>query len=365
MINSIDRRREPEKMKVTITAGSWLKGVIVIALALALFKIRDIVLVILTAIVIASAVEPAALWAKKYRIPRLPTILAVYVILALTFAGLFYFLLLPLLGEFSNFVSSFPQYSEAILTDPGFSNTFGGNIWDTISTSFSPEDIINHINTLVSTFSKGVFSSASIVFGGALSFLLIVILSFYLAVQEDGVGKFLKTITPWKQEHYVLGLWRRSKHKIGLWMQGQLLLGAIIMVLVYLGLLLIGIEHALLLAVFAGLLEIIPIFGPIIAAIPAILIGFTQGGASTGLVVAGLFLIVQQFENQLIYPLVVKKVVGVPPMVSILALLIGGQLAGFLGILISVPMATVVIEFLNDLEERKNAQISEINKANS
>lgn len=364
MLTSIDRRKEPENVRMTITASSWLKGVVVFALALALFKIRDIVLVVLTAIVIASAVEPAAVWAKRYKIPRIPTILAVYVFLALIFAGLFYFLLLPLLGEFTNFVASFPQYSEAILADPGFTGSFG-NIWGAISNSFSPDDIISHINTLVGTFSKGAFSSASIVFGGALSFILIVVLSFYLAVQDDGVGKFLKTITPWKHESYILSLWNRSKHKIGLWMQGQLLLAVIIMVLVYLGLLLIGIEHALLLAVLAGVLEIIPIFGPIMAAIPAVLIGFTQGGTSTGLIVAGLFLIIQQFENQLIYPLVVKKVVGVPPMVSILALLIGGKLAGFLGILISVPLATVVIEFLNDLEEKKMARISEINKTNS
>jgi predicted PurR-regulated permease PerM len=136
-------------------------------------------------------------------------------------------------------------------------------------------------------------------------------------------------------------------------MQGQLLLAVIVMVLVYLGLLLIGIPHALLLAVLAGAFEIIPLFGPILSAIPGIFVAFAFGGTSTALIVAGLYLVIQQFENHLIYPLVVKKVVGVPPMVSILALLIGGELAGFLGLLISVPLATVVMELLSDLEERK------------
>lgn len=366
MTEFLDRRKEPEKVQFSITASSWVKGVVVVALAFALFTIRDIVLIILTAIVIASAIDPVAIWAKKYKIPRIPTILAVYVGMAVLFAGLFYFLFLPLLGEASNFISEFPQYSNALLTDPNFSDTFGeGSFWGSVSDSFSPEQIVGQLNNIVSTFSKGAFSSVSFIFGGALSFLLIVVLSFYLAVQEDGVGQFLKAITPWKQERYILNLWNRSRHKIGLWMQGQLLLAAIIMVLVYLGLLLIGIEHALLLAVLAGVLEIIPIFGPIIAAIPAVLIAFAQGGTSMGLIVIGLFLIVQQFENQLIYPLVVKKVVGVPPMVSILAILIGGQLAGFLGVLISVPVATVIIELIADMEERKIAKISEINRANS
>ncbi len=146
-------------------------------------------------------------------------------------------------------------------------------------------------------------------------------------------------------------------------MQGQLLLGVIIMVLVYLGLLLVGVEHALLLAVSAGVLEIIPIFGPILASIPAILIAYSGAGMTQALVVAGLFLVVQQFENQLIYPLVVKKVVGVPPMISILALIIGGQLAGFIGIVISVPLATILMELFSDMEQRKIAHTPKTEEA--
>lgn len=363
-METLDRRREPEKQKMIITTGSWVRGVVVIASALALFYIRDVILIILTAIVIASAIEPAASWGKRYGIPRLPTILGVYILSALSLAGLFYFLFLPLIGEAANFIKAFPEYSTHLLTKPGFSDIFGpGGVLSGVSDSLSAENIMTNINGLLAAVSHGAFSSASAIFGGALSFILIVILSFYLAVQEDGVGKFLKVITPWKQEEYIVDLWRRSKLKIGLWMQGQLLLGVIIMVLVYLGLLLIGIDHALLLAVMAGMFEIIPLFGPIISAIPAVLIAFGQGGMSLGIIVAGLFLITQQFENHLIYPLVVKKVVGVPPMVSIIALLVGGQLAGFLGILISVPVATALVEFLNDLEEKKVTQIRGIKEA--
>jgi predicted PurR-regulated permease PerM len=97
-----------------------------------------------------------------------------------------------------------------------------------------------------------------------------------------------------------------------------------------------------------------------LAAIPAILVGFAGGGMPLALIVAGLFIIIQQFENQLIYPLVVKKVVGVPPMVSIIALLIGGELAGFLGVVISVPVAAVLMELLGDLEKEKVARISDL-----
>lgn len=356
-MQELERRREAEKRTMVITTGSWIRAALVVIVTLALFVIRDLILVFLTAIVIASAIEPVAIWAKRQRIPRLPAILGLYICIALVFAGTFYFLFLPLLGEVSNFIRMFPEYSKAIASDPAFSSAFGSSsLFGDVAHSISIQDIIGRVNSLVTSFSRGAFSSASAIFGGVFSFILIVILSFYLAVQEDGVGKFLKVVTPWKQEKYIANLWRRSQAKIGLWMQGQVLLAVIIMILTYLGLLLVGVEHALLLATFAGLLEIIPLFGPIIAAIPAVLVGFSGGGMTEALVVVGLFLIIHQFENQLIYPLVVKKVVGVPPMVSILALLVGGALGGFLGLVISVPMATILMEFFSDLEQEKSAR---------
>lgn len=339
-------KHEP-KDRLVITTGSWVRAVLVIALAFAAFLIRDIFLVMLVSIVIASAVEPGAVWAKRRGIPRLPAILGIYILSAVAFAGLFYFLLLPLFGEISNLISQLPDYAD---------NFSGGT---PLGSNLNLGDLVDQINNALLSFSQGLLSSVTLFFGGVTSFVLIVILSFYLAVQEDGVGKFLRIVTPWKQEKYILDLWNRSRQKIGFWMQGQLLMSVIVAVLVYLGLLLLGVPHALLLALAAGLFEIIPLFGPILAAIPAVVLGFNDGGTSMALLVTGLFVIIQQFENQLIYPLVVKKVVGVPPMVSILALLIGAKLAGFLGIVISVPLAAIFIEFISDLEKEKSQRALE------
>ena len=142
-------------------------------------------------------------------------------------------------------------------------------------------------------------------------------------------------------------------------MQGQLLSSALVMMLVYIGLFFVGIPHALLLAVLAGVFELIPLFGATLAAIPAVFIAYVSGDMSTALIVAGLYIVIQQLEGHIIYPLVVKKVVGVSPMISIMALVIGGTLAGFLGVLISVPVAAAVIEFVSDFEARKITQTSE------
>ena len=103
-------------------------------------------------------------------------------------------------------------------------------------------------------------------------------------------------------------------------------------------------------------METIPLFVPIIAAIPAVAASYVDGGTSSALVVAGLYLIIHQFENHLIYPLVVKKIIGVPPIVVILSLLIGFKLAGFLGLLLSVPLSSMLIEFVDDIQKRKVSQ---------
>jgi predicted PurR-regulated permease PerM len=164
------------------------------------------------------------------------------------------------------------------------------------------------------------------------------------------VDDFLRIVTPKPQQSYVLSLWRRAQEKIGLWMQGQLLLGIIMGVLVFLGLTILGVKHALVLAVVAAVFEIIPVFGPTLSAIPAVTIAFVDGGATLGFLTVALYVIAQQFENHLIYPLVVTRVVGVPPLLIILALICGGELAGFLGIILSVPIAATIQELARDIE---------------
>ncbi|OHA91528.1 MAG: hypothetical protein A2758_00210 [Candidatus Zambryskibacteria bacterium RIFCSPHIGHO2_01_FULL_49_18] len=343
--------------KLSITTGSWVRGAVVVGLAYVFYQISDFILVVIASIIIASAIEPVTQWAKRRSIPRLPTVIAVYILGALFLAGFFYFLLLPLIGEVSSFIRTLTVYSNSIVNNNVLSGMFKTqNIFGQIDTRGLLSDLNSYLNTFSEFLSQGVFTTVSVVFGGVVSFVIMIVLSFYLAVQEDGIGKFLRIIVPLKHENYAISLWRRSQVKIGYWMQGQLLLAVLIMVLVYVGLLIIGVPHALLLAFLAGVLELIPLFGPVLAAIPALFIAYTAGGMTTVAIVGLLYILIQQLENHVIYPLVVKKLVGVPAIISILALVIGGQLAGFLGIIISVPVAAVVMEFVNDLEERKIAK---------
>lgn len=341
---------------IHISVSAVLKVIAVLVLVATLFILRDILLIVLTAIVVASALEPIIRWFRHYKIPRLPAVVLVYLSAAAVLVGSFYFLFLPLLNETSSFLSSLPHYADSVkLWEPFKGSTFLGSqqFVQDLSTRFSVADVVNGINQTFSDSSQGLLSTINTIFGGVLGFILIIVLSFYLAVQENGIGLFLKAVTPLGHQEYVLGLWKRAENKIGLWMQGQVLLIVIVGVLTYLGLTLLGVEHALLLAVLAGLFEIIPVFGPILSSIPAVAVAFVSGGVSPALFVAGLYIIIQQFENHLIYPLVVRKVVGVPAIVVILALIAGYTLAGFIGIILSMPIAAVLMELFHDIQKDK------------
>jgi predicted PurR-regulated permease PerM len=350
--------RSSEKM-IVISAGTIIKAILIALSFVAFYYLRDVVLVVILAVIIASSVEPGTQWFLRRRVPRILSVLLMYSTALMGLVLMFYFLFLPLLNQSVTFLSTLPGYLGQLQVWNPIQNIeilSSNSAIEGFSKNFSLGEIVKQVSTSVSSLSNGFFSTASTIFGGVLSFLLVIVLSFYLSVESDGVTSFLRIVTPAKNEQYIISLWKRSQHKIGLWMQGQIVLAVIVAILVFLGLTLLRIDNALLLAVLAGVLEIIPLFGPIIAAIPAVTLALITNGMTSALVVVGLYIIVQQFENQLIYPLVVKKIVGIPPIVSILALIIGGKLAGFVGLIISVPLATMLMEFLNDVEKDKFAE---------
>ncbi len=373
--------QEHKSININITPGSILKGVGIILLILFLYFIKDLVLVVLVAVVIASGMEPLIAFFKRYKIKRLPASIISYLTIFAIFIGLMFYFVPSVLDEASSLLTELPKYlesttlwnplnisSDTVVTSQKVVQTLSDTVNNPTqlvrdaqsqvktvipSTSFGLGDLVKSIQSISSNVSNGFINIVSAIFGGLLSFILIVVLSFYLLVQEDGVARFLRLVTPLKHEKYVVDLWKRSQIKIGQWMQGQLLLGIIIAVLLYLGLMILGIPNALLLSVLAGCLEIIPVFGPVLSAIPAILVAFVGGGIAPTILVLGLYIIIQQFENHLIYPLVVKKVIGVSPILVILAIIIGFKLAGFLGIVLSVPMVSALMELVDDVQKKR------------
>ncbi len=348
-------------IRISITSGTIITILIISAGAYILWLLRDLALLVLASIVIASAIEPGVAFFIRYHLPRFAAALLVYILVFGSLFSLLYFFFPPIIADTADFLSAMPRYLDTL----NAASSFPG-IAQATDFVAGPEGIQSFIQTLLSlqsafaTASGGVLQLLVTFFGSIFSFLLVVVLSFYFALQDTGVDDFLRMIMPVRYEDYSVDLWKRAQKKIGLWMQGQILLSVIVGILVYLGLLIIGVPYALLLAVLTAFGEIIPIFGSLIAGTVAVIVGYSDGGVSLGLIVAGLYVVVNQFESNLIYPLIVKKIVGIPPLLVIVALIAGYTLAGFLGVLLSVPVAAVALEFITDFDKRKRQALTNV-----
>ena len=354
------KMKDQEKnILISITSSTIVKTILIFLGAWALWTLRDLVLVVITAVILASSVEPGIKFFARYRIHRILAVLLIYIGTAGVFVGLIYGFVPPILNEAVTISQKLPEalhsIDQSLFGSKGVilpSSAQGTQAVSPAAASPIFSQILNSAAGFGNAASQS-FGSAGAIFNGFFSFILIIVLSFYFAMQEHGIQNFLRIVIPFGNEEYAIGLWHRSREKIGKWMQGQFLLAILMFVLVYLGLTIFGIPYALSLALLSGTLEIIPVFGPILGAIPGVLLAFSNGGTSLALIIAGFYLLVQQFESHLIYPLVVRKVVGVPPILVILALIIGWEMAGFLGVLISVPVAAVIMEVIDDLEKKK------------
>ncbi len=311
--------------------------VVAVLLALAfLWVVRDILVVILLALVLASAMEPMVDYLNRKKIPRSVSVLGAYVIV-IAFVGLIVSLMAPLIAEqFRVLSQNLPEYT--ILFQNKYPN---------ITAFFGGADFNSVVHTL---FSGGggtdaLFSRTVGFFNGLFAVISVLVISFYLVAADRGMKHFIHDLVPTAHQTVVMNLIHKIQHKMGLWVVGQLILSVFIFGLTYIGLSILGVKYALFLALIAGLLEVVPYVGPFLAAIPAVFFALIQSPALVvGVII--LYVIIQKTEGYVLVPKVMEKTVGTSPLVVLLALLVGFKLAGILGLLLAVPLAgaiTVVI----------------------
>jgi predicted PurR-regulated permease PerM len=335
-------------LKIDITTGTFLRAALVTLALLFFYQIRHILAIILLSVVIASALEPAIRRIASWHIPRTLAVLLVYLTALGGFGFTSYFLIPPLLEDVSASLVNLP-----FLIQQAFEQ-LAGRIDFLALGDFEPsfQNAVLQAESYLRGIASGFLGLASFIFGGITSFVFIIVISFYLAVQEDGVKNFLRLITPKEYEEYLIRIWQRTQEKFGRWMQGQFLLAVIVGALVFIGLTILQVRYALTLALLAAMFEIIPFFGPILAAVPGIIVAFLQA-PFLGVSALVLYAVVQQLENHLIYPVVVRKTIGIPPIIAIVALLVGSRVGGFMGFVLAIPLAVILVEIIDDFAARK------------
>ncbi|KKP96233.1 MAG: hypothetical protein US25_C0069G0007 [Candidatus Moranbacteria bacterium GW2011_GWE1_36_7] len=329
--------------RIDVSTKTILKFFAVILGLVFLYLVRDVVALFFLSVILTATLEPLIDWFSKRKVGRSFSVIIIYVALLSVVGIMLSFLVPPLVSQFKDFTQNLPLYSET------FSKTFAGIEQYAFSYGIqfnSHEFLQNTVDGLFKS-SNQLFSTTVGVFSFFISLLVILALTFYMSVKEDGMNKFLISIMPQSNQAYIISLANRVKSKIGKWMFGQIILMLIIFVLDFVALSIFNVPYALILALLAGILEIVPYLGPIISATLASLVGFLIS-PMTGLIILIVLTTIQQMESHIIVPQVMKKAVGLNPVFVILALLTGAQLGGTLGAILAVPIATALSVFVGD-----------------
>ncbi len=340
---------EPKQNVYHISTKSVINVILIILAMGFLWLIRDILGLVFVAIILSSAFNPLVVWLQKFKIPRGLSLLVVFIIIIGAIASVITLVAQPVANEVTALINNFPKYYRAVVDAWDQLQAFGGGALQNYNLSRS----LGTVSLPGATF--GIVGFLQALFGSIFGFFLLMVITFYLTVEEETTRKFIRSVTKDKYQPYVMNLMTRIQHRLGSWLRGQLILSLIIFTLTYIGLSILGVKYALVLALMAGLFEVVPYIGPIMAAIPAIFLAFQQSNV-LALFVLGLYFIVQQLENIIIVPRVMGKITGLNPVVVLLAVLIGAKLAGVVGALMAVPVTTALSVFLEDFSRSERSQ---------
>lgn len=329
---------------ISISTATFIKAVVIVLGIWFLWYVHDVVAIFIASLLLSSLIEPFAATLHARHIPRALAVLIVYTVL-LTLVSILTVLLVPAVstqgGQLLNSVStSFTGVAHSFGSLQTFTEAHG--LADNFSSS---------LTSLQEAFGQSVgsiFSTVKGVVGGVVATFIVMVLAFYMVVEEEKVRKYFRSLAPIEYQPYVGHLMKKVQKKMGEWLRGQLILALVVGTLIFIGLSILGVPYALLLALIAGVLEVVPYVGPVLSLIPALIIGFAQSPI-LGLAVVLLYVLVQQIENHVLVPKIMQTVTGLNPIISILALLIGIKVAGLVGAIFSIPLAMIGVVVLEDL----------------
>lgn len=313
--------------------------VILAGLGLAfLWVTREIVIILLLAVVFASAMEPLVGYLHIKRVPRAVSVLAVYV-LVLAIIGAVLALLAPVIvQQFQLLSQNLPEYSSSLESQyPAIKSVLGNaNLTDIISQAFS-----------ALTNNSSVYSQTLGVVNVFFSVITVLVVSFYLVAQQQGMIDFVHSVVPKPQRKFTLDLIRKIQTRMGYWIIGQIVLSLSIFILTFIGLTALGVKYALFLALLAGIMEIVPYIGPFLSAIPAVFFALVQSPPLAILVIV-LYIVVQKLEGYILVPKIMQRATGTSPLLVLIALLVGFKLVGVLGLLLAIPVVSVITLLIDE-----------------
>lgn len=294
-----------------------------------LYQIREIIFLVFVAFILMSAFKPWADFLEKYRVPRIVSVLVIYITIIFGIGYGASSILPSLVTQSIHLGENLPDYLKSVVPFLKIDQQI--------------------ITQQIAPLGENVLKVTIGVFTNIITLFTLIIISFYLLIERKNLQRYLSSLTSEEKVKIWIGIVGKIEEQLGAWVRGQMMLALTIGIATYIGLSIIGIPFTLSLAILAGILEIVPIIGPIISAIPAILVALTAS-PFLALVTVAVYFIIQQAESHLVVPFVMRKTVGLPPLVTIISLMVGGKIAGIGGALLVIPMvvtaATLVSEYI-------------------
>ncbi len=332
--------------RIDISWASLWKVVAVGLCVATLFYVREAFVVIFIALIIASALHRPVEWLGRKKIPRVLSVLVIFLVSAAIIGLLLYAIVPIVLIQLKYVTTNITNLQVPFLEDIGGSDLV--------------ESVDQSISQWMGTFFYGgsnVLSVVGSIVGNAMLAFVTLVLTFYLSVSKGSIERFIRSIMPLDKEAYVIGLYERTRNKLGKWLTGQLILSFIVGAMTFAGMSLLGTEYTLIIAILAMVLEIIPYVGPIATGIISFILILPQS-ASLAIIAVLIFLVIQQIENHILQPLIVGKAIGIDPVLIVVAILAGSEVGGIIGALLAIPAAIILQEMMDDWSIKKRETIN-------
>lgn len=325
-------------MSISITTETLVRAVLVGIVVWAAYTARSVLLLLFISLLFATVLQPVTSHLERIKIPRSLGVILLYVIALAALVGVGWALAPLIIEEITQIAQNFGTYWDHAIT------LLPADVSAQLKQLFQ-----QNVNAIAAEAKRGVavtltglLSTVTGAVGVIGSTLVVLVLTFYLVVEDDGVRKMVRMLTPSRHRALAQRMHANIVARLGGWARGQIVLSVIIGLLVYFALLGIGVPYAAALAALAFLLEFIPYVGPFISALFGIFFALTVS-PFIALLTAVAYYVIQLLENNVIVPKVMQKAAGINPALSIISVLICFELFGVIGILLGVPIAALAV----------------------
>lgn len=327
-----------EEKFLDISWGTILKIAITFFIFLIIYKIKEILIFTLFALIISALFEPAILFFEKKGIKRAISVPILYFSFFILLGVLIFFSSSPIFSEIQKFAKLIPQYFEQI--SPSLKKLG-------IEALENFENFTKALQEWLVKASASIFSAISAIFGGIFATLTIFSLSFFLSLEERGIERLIRIFLPKRIKEKFLEVWQRCQNKVSVWFGIKILGCFFVGILTFISLKIFKIDYAFSLSILAGFLNLIPILGPVFAG-TIITLFILINSLSKAIFFLIAFILIQQIEGNVLIPILTKTFIQISPFLVLFSLLAGGKLFGFWGAVLAIPLVAIIFEFIKE-----------------